>query len=110
MKSASGKLGALPPPRAGERMMWHRHRPSHWRWLVRANACAVLFAALLLSGIATAEENFYAGRQIAWILSADAGGGFAARGRAGPRNLGSLQGSKNLANERSMLLASRENS
>jgi tripartite-type tricarboxylate transporter receptor subunit TctC len=65
--------------------MWHRHsRPYRWRWLrrVRAAACAVLFAAPLLSGTAAAEENFYAGRQVAWILSADAGGGYASYARA----------------------------
>jgi tripartite-type tricarboxylate transporter receptor subunit TctC len=47
--------------------------------------CAIVLGAVafLLAGTAgNAEENFYAGRQIQWILSADAGGGYASYARA----------------------------
>jgi tripartite-type tricarboxylate transporter receptor subunit TctC len=43
-----------------------------------------LFAVLALTvpGMAHADDDFYKGRQIAWILSADAGGGYASYARA----------------------------
>ena len=52
-------------------------------------ACAIAFGLLAIAigvagGAARAEEiaDFYKGRQISWILSADAGGGYAAYARA----------------------------
>jgi tripartite-type tricarboxylate transporter receptor subunit TctC len=48
--------------------------------------CAARIAALALSvasaGAALADDEFYKGRQISWILSADAGGGYASYARA----------------------------
>jgi tripartite-type tricarboxylate transporter receptor subunit TctC len=46
---------------------------------VRIGAVAL---ALLLPGAAAAEDDFYNGRQISWILSADVGGGYASYARA----------------------------
>jgi tripartite-type tricarboxylate transporter receptor subunit TctC len=43
---------------------------------------AAIIVAVLLPITAAADEPFYKGRQISWILSADAGGGYASYARA----------------------------
>jgi tripartite-type tricarboxylate transporter receptor subunit TctC len=43
---------------------------------------AAIIVAVLLPTTAAADEPFYKGRQISWILSADAGGGYASYARA----------------------------
>jgi tripartite-type tricarboxylate transporter receptor subunit TctC len=48
----------------------------------RAAGIAAVVLAVLLSGSVRADDDFYKGRQISWILSADAGGGYASYARA----------------------------
>ena len=74
----------LVPAKAGTQSQVALHSRFRGNERTRA-ACAVAFGAvafLLAGAVAAAEENFYAGRQIAWILSADAGGGYASYARA----------------------------
>ena len=74
----------LVPAKAGTQSQVALHSRCRGNERTRA-ACAVAFGAvafLLAGAVAAAEENFYAGRQIAWILSADAGGGYASYARA----------------------------
>jgi tripartite-type tricarboxylate transporter receptor subunit TctC len=45
-------------------------------------SCAIVLAALASTGRCAADDDFYRGRQISWILSADVGGGYASYARA----------------------------
>ena len=50
--------------------------------MLRSVRIGAIALAVLLPGIAGADEEFYKGRQISWILSADVGGGYASYARA----------------------------
>ena len=50
--------------------------------MLRSVRIGAIALAVLLPGIAGADDEFYKGRQISWILSADVGGGYASYARA----------------------------